>query len=68
MPLGAFYREIATLLGDAIVREAERMTRKISDKKERWARDKEWAELQKSTDPFDQLIVEKVRVGPQESS
>jgi hypothetical protein len=61
MPLGTFYREIATLYADAIIREAERVKAKTSDRKERSRLDREWAKLQKSDDWFDKMVVERVQ-------
>jgi hypothetical protein len=60
MPLGAFYREIALLMADAIVREARRLQAKTSDSKERAALNKEYATLEASHDWFDMLIVERI--------
>lgn len=60
MPLGAFHREIATLLADAVIREARRISTRVSDKKERRALDREYQKLKQSSDWFDQLIVERI--------
>lgn len=60
MPLHLFYREIATMLGEAIVRESERLRAKTGDMKERAARNKDFAKLKQSTDPFDKLILEHI--------
>jgi hypothetical protein len=60
MPLGSFHREIATLLADTIVREAQRISAKVSDQKERRKLNAEYAKLKKSDDWFDRLVVEKI--------
>jgi hypothetical protein len=62
MPLGAFYHEIASLLGAAIVAESERLRAKTSDRNVRAARNKDFAALTKSSDPFDRLILEHIKM------
>lgn len=62
MPLGVFHREIATLLAEAIVREAQRIGARTGDKKERRALDAEYTKLKTSDDWFDRLIVERIRL------
>lgn len=61
MPLGAFHREIATLLAEVIVSEARRLSAKMSDPKERRKRDAEYKKLTLSADWFDLLIVERIQ-------
>lgn len=62
LPLDAFYHEIAAMLAETIVAEARRLGSKTADKKEHRTRQAEFLKLTQSTDAFDRLIVERIRL------
>jgi hypothetical protein len=60
MPLGAFHREIATLLADSIIQEARRIGARTGDKKEWRKKQAEFEKLKRSSDWFDMLVCERI--------